>query len=119
MDGWGMHPRVRTGNELRFGERAADAMKAAIANWPALFLVLTFLAVWMVTHGFGVDAFPYILLNLVLSCIAALQGFVLLIAAKRSDQIAAEVAAHTLENTERHTARLKRIERALGINEGD
>jgi len=33
----------------------------------------------------------------VLSCIAALQGAILLIAAKRADQISAELAVHTFE----------------------
>jgi uncharacterized membrane protein len=45
----------------------------------------------------GFDPFPFILLNLVLSCLAALQGAILLIAAKRSDQIASELARHDYE----------------------
>ena len=45
----------------------------------------------------GFDPYPFILLNLVLSCLAALQGAILLIAAKRSDQIASELAQHTFE----------------------
>lgn len=43
-------------------------------------------------HGF--DPYPFILLNLVLSCLAAMQGAILLIAAKRSDQISSELAVH-------------------------
>ena len=35
--------------------------------------------------------------NLVLSCIAALQGAILLIAAKREDQISSELAQHTYQ----------------------
>ena len=45
----------------------------------------------------GFDPYPFILLNLVLSCLAAMQGAILLIAAKRSDQIASELAQHTYE----------------------
>ena len=40
------------------------------------------------------DEYPFILLNLLLSCVAALQGAILLIAARRSDQISAELATH-------------------------
>ena len=40
------------------------------------------------------DKYPFILLNLLLSCVAALQGAILLIAAKRSDQISSELARH-------------------------
>jgi uncharacterized membrane protein len=49
----------------------------------------------------GFDRYPFILLNLVLSCLAALQGAILLIAAKRSDQIAAELARHDYQTDTR------------------
>jgi uncharacterized membrane protein len=45
----------------------------------------------------GFDPYPFILLNLVLSCIGALQGAILLIAAKREDQINSELAVHTYQ----------------------
>ena len=40
----------------------------------------------------GFDPYPFILLNLVLSCLAAMQGAILLIAAKREDQVSSELA---------------------------
>jgi uncharacterized membrane protein len=43
------------------------------------------------------DPFPFILLNLILSCVAALQGAILLIAAKREDQINSDLALHTYQ----------------------
>jgi uncharacterized membrane protein len=46
------------------------------------------------------DPYPYILLNLFLSMLAALQGAIILISQKRADQIASEDAHHTLQNTE-------------------
>lgn len=45
-------------------------------------------------RGNGFDPYPFILLNLILSCLAAMQGAILLIAARRSDQISAELAQH-------------------------
>ncbi|WP_198597778.1 DUF1003 domain-containing protein [Blastococcus atacamensis] len=54
-----------------------------------------FLAGWMVGNGGdGFDPYPFILLNLILSCLAAFQGAILLIAARRADQISSELAAH-------------------------
>lgn len=97
---WQAHPAVATGDDLTFGERAADRMKAIFSTWTALFGILVFMAVWLKSGGFGSDPFPFILLNLCLSCLAALQCFILLIAAKRADQIAAAIALHTLDNTE-------------------
>lgn len=76
------------------GERWADHMKAVLATWTALAAVLVLIIAWMATDGAGVDRFPWILLNLCLSCFAALQCFVLLIANKRGEQIAAELALH-------------------------
>lgn len=100
---WHRHPGVRTGSELTFGERAADRMKNALATWRALIGFLTFMAAWIavntlaLTHAIRFDGPPFILLNLLLSTIAGLQCFVLLISARRTDQIASQLALHDYE----------------------
>src|ERR1041385_8643106 len=95
---WHRHPAVRSGDQLTRGERAADRMRNGMGSWGFVFGALVFLAVWMAFNGLlgksSFDAYPFILLNLVLSCVAALQGAILLIAAKRSDQRSEE---HTSE----------------------
>jgi uncharacterized membrane protein len=66
-----------------------------MGSWAFVFCALIFLAGWMVgNRGVGFDPYPFILLNLILSCLAAMQGAILLIAARRSDQISAELASH-------------------------
>lgn len=98
MSLWKYHPNVRSGHRLTRGERAADSMRNGMGSWPFVFGALVFLALWMAfNRDTGFDPYPFILLNLVLSCIAALQGAILLIAAKRADQISAELAVHTFE----------------------
>ena len=93
--GWRLHPGVRSNHELTLGERAADRMRNSMGSWVFVFSALVFLGLWMgFNRGSGFDKYPFILLNLVLSCLAALQGAILLIAAKRSDQISAELAQH-------------------------
>lgn len=94
--GWHHHPGVRSGDGLTTGERYADMMRNSMGSWAFVFGSLVFLGLWMLANKTLVhfDVFPYILLNLVLSCIAALQGAILLIAAKRSDQVASELAQH-------------------------
>jgi uncharacterized membrane protein len=95
VSGWHPHPGVRSGGQLSLGERAADKMRNGMGSWAFVFGALVFLGVWMGFNGnSGFDKYPFILLNLVLSCLAAMQGAILLIAAKRSDQIAAELAQH-------------------------
>ncbi|WP_051452180.1 DUF1003 domain-containing protein [Actinospica robiniae] len=95
---WHRNHGVRTGDQLSAGERAADRMRNSMGSWAFVFTSLVFLAVWMlVNRNTGFDPYPFILLNLVLSCVAALQGAILLIAAKRSDQISSELAQHDYE----------------------
>lgn len=102
--GWHRHPGVRSGDDLTRGERAADTMRNSMGSWTFVFGSLGFLTVWMTVNvvvnaetGHTFDAYPFILLNLVLSCVAALQGAILLIAAKRSDQVSSELAQHDYE----------------------
>ena len=95
---WEDVPHVRSGDELTVGERAADLMRNGMGSWPFVFGALVFLAVWMVANrNVWFDPYPFILLNLVLSCLAALQGAILLIAAKRADAIASQLALHDFE----------------------
>ncbi len=106
---WHRHPGVRTHEQLTAGERAADAVRNGMGSWPFVFGFLATMAIWAVVnsvfylgghHGkHGFDPYPYILLNLMLSMVAGLQGAILLIAAKRADQIASELAVHTYDNT--------------------
>ena len=95
---WNRHPGVRSDGQLTRGERAADRMRNSMGSWGFVFAAMGFLALWMlINRGGGFDPYPFILLNLVLSCVAALQGAILLIAAKRSDQVASELAQHDYE----------------------
>jgi len=65
------------------------------------------MAIWAIINGVlhlggnkGFDPYPFILLNLFLSMLAGVQAAALLIAAKRADQIASEIAVHTEKNTD-------------------
>lgn len=105
--GWTFHPGVRHGEKLTAGERAADRMRNGMGSWRFVFGFLAFMALWAVSnsifylfgsHGkHGFDPYPYILLNLFLSMLAGLQGAILLISAKRQDQIASELAKSDYE----------------------
>lgn len=92
---WHRHPGVPSAHNLTGGQRAADYLRTGMGSWSFVFSALVFLAIWMAFNGnHGFDKYPFILLNLLLSCLAALQGAILLIAAKRQDQIASELAMH-------------------------
>ena len=75
---WHHHPGVRSGDNLTLGERAADRLRNTMGSWGFVFSALVFLTGWMLgNRNTGFDKYPFILLNLVLSCLAALQGAIL------------------------------------------
>jgi uncharacterized membrane protein len=93
------------------GERAADRLRNGMGSWAFVLSALLFLAIWMAFNGnSGFDPYPFILLNLVLSCVAALQGAVLLIAARRADQISAELALHDYNTDSEALELIRRLE---------
>lgn len=84
-------------------------MRNAMGSWPFVFGFFIVMILWAtvntfllerVMHHKAFDPYPYILLNLFLSMMAGVQAAALLIAAKRSDAIASEVALHTANNTD-------------------
>jgi len=81
---------------MSLGNRFADIIRNGMGSWPFVFSAVGFLIIWIIFKGpGGIDPFPFILLNLLLSCLAALQGAILLIAAKRADALATELAENT------------------------
>jgi uncharacterized membrane protein len=103
---WHRHPGVRSADQLTLGERAADRMRNGMGSWGFVLVSIVFLTGWMIgNRGTGFDPYPFILLNLILSCVAALQGAILLIAAKRADQISAQLAVSDYD-TNQHALQL-------------
>lgn len=107
---WRRHPGVRRDDQLTLGERAADRLRNGMGSWAFVIGAIAFLSLWMlINRGSGFDPYPFILLNLVLSCLAALQGAILLIAARRADQISAELARHDFETDTEAAAEIRAI----------
>ncbi len=110
-DVWVRHPGVRADHELSFGERSADRLRNGMGSWMFVFGAIIFLFGWMLgNRNVGFDPYPFILLNLILSCVAAMQGAILLIAARRSDQIAAELATSDYQTNLDAVNRIKALE---------
>jgi uncharacterized membrane protein len=113
---WDFHPNVRSGDQRTVGEKSADAMRHGMGSWPFVFAFVAIMTAWMWYNGTAkhpFDAYPYILLNLVLSTLAGLQGAILLIAAKRADRIASELAAYHLSVSEEHKVMLDELKELL------
>lgn len=72
--------------QLTLGQRAADQVAAFGGSWTFIFAFLAGMFVWMllnVKSGRPFDPFPFILLNLILSCLAALQAPVIMMSQNR------------------------------------
>ncbi len=77
----------RLDGQRTFGERATDRIASFGGSWTFIMLCVLVLSVWIATNAmFGADAFdpfPFILLNLALSMLAALQAPVILMSQNR------------------------------------
>lgn len=80
----------KVSEQLTFGQRAADAIAHFAGSWT---FILVFLAVILLWIGGNVcflirsfDPFPFILLNLVLSCIAAVQAPLIMMSQNRQEE---------------------------------
>ena len=73
-----------------FGQRAADGIAKWAGSWVFIISFLILLGLWMMVNVYAWintwDPYPFILLNLVLSCIAALQAPVILMSQNRQSQ---------------------------------
>jgi len=76
--------------KLSFGERMADGLATAAGSWRFIIIFMVVLALWiagntlvLVSRPF--DPYPFILLNLVLSCIAAIQAPVIMMSQNRQE----------------------------------
>lgn len=70
-----------------FGDRMADKFTAVAGSWVFIIVFILFLLIWIflnLTLIKELDPYPFILLNLVLSCIAALQAPVIMMSQNRS-----------------------------------
>ena len=77
------------------GQKAADALTKWAGSWTFIILFFIFLIIWIFINGYFLiqyntgkpwDPYPFILLNLTLSCLAAIQAPVILMSQNRQVQ---------------------------------
>ena len=75
--------------KLTVGDKLADKVSEVAGSWPFIFIFIGFLSAWIVLNtvvfigDIKIDPFPYTLLNLVLSCIAAIQAPIIMMSQNR------------------------------------
>lgn len=74
----------------KFGQKAADTLTKQAGSWGFIIGFLVFLVIWMIINVYSLikiwDPYPFILLNLVLSCLAAIQAPIILMSQNRQSQ---------------------------------
>ncbi len=74
---------------LTFGQRAADALTGAVGSWTFLVILSAFLVLWIGINSVAMfrrwDPYPFILLNLILSFVAAYQAPIILMSQGRTE----------------------------------
>ena len=72
------------------GQRAADAIAKFAGSWAFIFSFTGGLVLWMAVNALlaarAFDPYPFILLNLVLSCIAAIQAPLIMMSQNRQEE---------------------------------
>ncbi|MEM4266837.1 MAG: DUF1003 domain-containing protein [Candidatus Nanoarchaeia archaeon] len=77
-------------HNLTFGQRAADKLTSFCGSWHFIISLFIFMFLWIIFNVVviveGWDPYPFILLNFVLSCLAAIQAPIILMSQKREEQ---------------------------------
>lgn len=72
---------------LTFGDKVADKVSEIAGSWLFIILFIVFLILWIILNTYilkaKIDPYPFILLNLVLSCIAAIQAPIIMMSQHR------------------------------------
>lgn len=74
-------------NKLSFGDRISDKVSAFIGSWPFIMVSVSMIIIWVIINVSYIikpfDPYPFILLNLFLSCVAAIQAPIIMMSQNR------------------------------------
>lgn len=82
---------VEFDKDRTFGEKLADRMAGFGGSWTFLILFALFIGLWIAMNSavlflHPVDPYPFILLNLLLSCLAAIQAPIIMMSQNRQEE---------------------------------
>jgi len=82
--------KVQNEERLSFGAKAADGIAKFAGSWTFIIIFVSCLLLWIGVNAYILrnpfDVYPFILLNLVLSCVAALQAPVIMMSQNRQEE---------------------------------
>lgn len=75
-------------SELTIGQKTADHLASFAGSWVFIIIFFTLLISWMLYNSMSksnFDPYPFILLNLILSCLAAIQAPIIMMSQNRQE----------------------------------
>lgn len=81
---------VSDDKKITFGQKASDKLAEFAGSWIFIIAFTLFLLIWVLINVYFLknpfDPYPFIMLNLVLSCVAAIQAPLIMMSQKRQEQ---------------------------------
>lgn len=81
---------LNTEQNYTMGQKASDKIASFTGSWGFIVTFVLSIIFWIILNSLfllnAFDAFPYILLNLILSCVAAIQAPLIMMSQKRQEQ---------------------------------
>lgn len=109
------HPIIK--EKLTFGQKAADALTRFVGSWKFIIFVLIFMFFWIYLNVTAMirewDPYPFILLNFVLSCLAAIQAPIILMSENREAQRERLAAKYDYQVNVRSEEEVKKIRKDI------
>jgi uncharacterized membrane protein len=92
------HPIIALKDKRTLGQRTSDRITKILGSWTFILIFISYLILWVSINVYEFvfrswDPFPFILLNLTLSCVSALQAPLILMSQNRQaerDRVAAK-----------------------------
>ncbi|MBA4849793.1 DUF1003 domain-containing protein [Emticicia sp. BO119] len=105
---------------LSFGDRMADKIADFGGSWTFILSFMGFLLVWISFNIYwlsnkGFDPYPFILLNLILSCVAALQAPLIMMSQNRQEEKDRERAKEDLRINQKAEEEIRSLHRKIDL----
>jgi uncharacterized membrane protein len=103
------HPVIALKDKRTLGQRTSDHITKILGSWTFIIIFISYLILWVSINIYEFvfqawDPFPFILLNLTLSCVSALQAPLILMSQNRQaerDRVAAKYDYAVNKKTEK------------------
>jgi uncharacterized membrane protein len=110
------------GTGLTVGQRSSDKLTKFAGSWKFIMIFAVFLILWILmntyffisyTIGKPFDPYPFILLNLILSCLAAIQAPIILMSQNRQAERDRVIVKYDYQVNRKAEREIKEIQKSL------